>query len=606
MSNENSLPHWDLSEFYAGLDSDKFKSDIDGFKKDMDRLSDYFDEHQIGLQAPSETTPEVIETFEQALTLLDEVSKRANLLNSYIYSFVSTDSTDELAQSTRSELEPHLARLSVLDTRFYSWIGQIDQRPLLEASQIARDHEYPLEEAKAVAQHLMPLEQEELASELRITGSSAWSQLHGDVSSQFEIELEVDGEMRKLPMSAVRNLAFRPDRDLRQRAFEAELRTWDAWKVPLAAAMNSIKGEVNTLARRRKWDSALESSLFDNRIDRGALEAMMSAARDAFPVFRRYLKVKAGALGRESLAWFDLFAPLPGERLEWSYPTASEFIIEQFGTYSEGLAGLARRAFGEHWVDAEPRVGKRDGAFCMHVVDEQSRILANFEPGYRSMSTLAHELGHAYHNLAMAEKTTFQRRRPMTLAETASIFCETIVKQAVLEEVNAAAQIHILEASLVSDTQVVVDITSRFLFEQQVFDRRADRKVSADELCNLMVEAQKDTYGEALDPRALHPYMWAVKPHYYSSGRSFYNYPYMFGLLFGLGLYARYQQDPAAFRAGYDDLLANTGMGDAATLADGFGIDIQSQDFWKDSLRVVAGDVERFEALVDASTSADG
>lgn len=599
MKNEHPLPHWDLSEFYLDLDSQEFRADFEQFKVDLADLIAFFDQHLLGLDPPGETTPELIETFETALTRLDDISKRAGLLNAYIYSFVSTDSTNELAQSSRSEIEPHLAKLSVLDTRFYSWIGQLDQDPLLETSQIARDHDYPLVEAKVVAQHLMSPEQEELASELRITGSNSWGQLHGDVTSQLEVDLEIDGELQTLPMSAVRNLAHRPDRDLRRRAYEAELAKWEEWKVPLAAGMNSIKGEVITLARRRGWDSPLDAALFDNRIDRRTLDAMMSAAREAFPVFRRYMLVKARALGQESLAWYDLFAPLPGKSSEWSYPAAKDFIIEQFGTYSERLSGLAQRAFSEHWIDAEPRVGKRDGAFCMHVVDEQSRILANYEPGYRSMSTLAHELGHAYHNLAMEHKTTFQRRRPMTLAETASIFCETIVKEAVLDQVSPEQGVPILESSLVSAAQIVVDITSRFQFEQGVFERRDDRKLSANELSEMMVQAQVDTYGEALDPQALHPYMWAVKPHYYSGGRSYYNYPYMFGLLFGLGLYARYQQDPDGFRAGYDDLLAETGMGDAATLASGFGIDIRSQEFWKGSLEVIAADVDRFEGLLE-------
>lgn len=598
MTTEDTLPHWDLTEFYESLESEEFRQDVEKFKADIKELIGFFDEEGIGVRAPGETTPRLVVTFEAALQRLDQVEQNAGLLEAFIYGYVTTDSTDELAQGARSELEPHLAKLTVLETRFYSWIGNLDQAPLLESSQLARDHDFPLEEAKIVAQHLMQPELEELASELGITGSSAWSQLHGNVSSQLGVELEVDGELQTLPMSAIRNMAMRPDRDLRRRAFQAELATWKAWEVPLAAAMNSIKGEVNTLLRRRGWDTALEESLFDNRIDRGTLEAMMAAARDAFPVFRRYLRAKAEALGAEPLAWFDLFAPLPGEGGEWSFPAAREFIIEQFGTYSSKLQGLAQRAFDERWIDAEPRVGKRDGAFCMHVVDEQSRVLANFEPGYRSMATLAHELGHAYHNLVMEDKTSFQRRRPMTLAETASIFCETVVKQAVLEQVGPAEQVRILEASLVDGTQVVVDITSRFLFEQELFERRADRNLSAEEMCGLMVESQIETYGEALNRDALHPYMWAVKPHYYSGGRSFYNYPYMFGLLFGLGLYARYKADPQDFRDGYDDLLANTGMGDAASLANGFGIDVRSKEFWAGSLEVIAGDVERFETLL--------
>jgi len=262
------------------------------------------------------------------------------------------------------------------------------------------------------------------------------------------------------------------------------------------------------------------------------------------------------------------------------------------------MMALAERAFAERWIDAEPRSGKVDGAFCMWLRKDESRILANFKAVYGGMSTLAHELGHAYHNLNLTSRTTLQRQTPMTLAETASIFCETIVREAALQGADRQEQITIVEASLQGSCQVVVDITSRFLFEQNVFEKRRQRELSAAEFKELMLDGQRQTYGDGLDPDTYHGYMWAMKPHYYSTGRSFYNYPYMFGLLFGLGLYARYQQDAEGFKDGYDDLLASTGMHDAAELADRFGIDIRSPDFWRSSLDVVRTDIDRFEALI--------
>ncbi len=235
----------------------------------------------------------------------------------------------------------------------------------------------------------------------------------------------------------------------------------------------------------------------------------------------------------------------------------------------------------------------------MWVKEDASRVLANYRPVYGGMGTLAHELGHAYHNHVLSERTMLQRDIPSTMSETASIFCQTIVRQAALADASAEEQLTILEAELQSACQVVVDISSRFLFEQQVFARRQGRELSACELCELMTDAQGETYGEGLDSEALHPYMWAVKPHYYSPSRSFYNFPYTFGMLFGLGLYARYQADRARFRAGYDDLLASTGMADAASLAARFGIDIRAHAFWRSSLDVVRADIDRFIALVD-------
>jgi oligoendopeptidase F len=234
----------------------------------------------------------------------------------------------------------------------------------------------------------------------------------------------------------------------------------------------------------------------------------------------------------------------------------------------------------------------------MRLRRDESRILVNYEANYSGMSTLAHELGHGYHNVRLAGRTPLQRDTPMTLAETASIFCETLVKEAALKHATPAASLEMLEASLQGACQVVVDITSRYLFESQVFAKRQARDLSVEEFCELMREVQRETYGDGLDEQALHPYMWAAKPHYYSGGLSFYNFPYMFGLLFGLGLYARYQADPKAFTGSYDELLSSTGLADATTLAKRFGIDLGQPDFWRASLEVIGQDIARFEQLV--------
>ncbi|MFQ5944918.1 MAG: M3 family oligoendopeptidase, partial [Anaerolineae bacterium] len=437
-------------------------------------------------------------------------------------------------------------------------------------------------------------------AELELMGSTAWSKLFGNFTSQLMVTVPLENGPQELPMSEIRNLAYDPDREVRRRAYEAELATWAAAEVPLAAALNSIKGEVNALAKRRNWDSALDAALFQNHIDRQTLDAMMEAAQESFPDFRRYLQAKARALNLSVLSWFDIFAPLPTQHREWRFEEAADFIVDQFRTYSDRMAGLAQRAFQERWIDAEPRPGKRDGAFCMWIRKDESRILSNFKPAYDGLRTLAHELGHAYHNLNLADRTMLQRDTPMALAETASIFCETIIRHSAVAGSHPDEQIAILEDSLQNACQIVVDITSRYLFERDIFNKRIERELSPQEFKDLILQAQQETYGEGLDPEALHPYMWAVKGHYYSAGRSFYNYPYMFGLLFGLGLYAHYKDDAEAFKLGYDDLLSSTGMEDAASLAARFGIDIRDSAFWRSSLDIIRGDIDRFEALVAA------
>lgn len=591
------LPHWDFTVIYPGLETPEFAAGFQAAVAAVDALTALLDMHAVGRRDPAPLDEPTLQAFEQVLTAYNATLTQTHTLGAYIQGFLTTDSRDTVAQARWSEFQRQTMRLTLLTTRLTAWIGSLDVEALLARSALARAHEYALRRAQVQAAHQMSPAEEALATELRLTGGAAWAKLYHSFASQLAVTVELEGVSQRLPMSAIRNLAYEPEREVRRRAYEAELCAWQGAVVPIAAALNSLKGELLTLARRRGWESPLELALFENAIDRETLDALFTAARESFPDFRRYLQVKARALGLPVLAWYDLFAPVGTAETSWTFAEASAFVVEQFGTFSPRLRDLAARAFQERWIDAEPRPGKRDGAFCMWLRGGESRILSNFKPAYGGMGTLAHELGHAYHNLVRAECTYLQRQTPMTLAETASIFCETLVREAALRQSTPQEQRVILEASLQSACQQVVDITSRFLFEQAVFEQRQQRELSADELNQLMLAAQREAYGEALDPQQLHPYMWAAKPHYYDS--TFYNFPYLFGLLFGLGLYARYQEDPTGFKAGYDDLLAATGQADAATLAARFGINLRAPAFWRASLDVIRANIDRFEALVN-------
>jgi pepF/M3 family oligoendopeptidase len=353
------------------------------------------------------------------------------------------------------------------------------------------------------------------------------------------------------------------------------------------------------LNQRRKREDAIHPSLDQARIDRSTLDAMMSAMQSSFPSFRRYLKAKARRFNNESLPWWDLFAPVGNISRDYTWPDARDFVIENFSAFSDDLADLAKYAFDHNWFDAEPRDGKRGGAFCMRIAEvEESRILCNFDGSLDQVSTIAHELGHAYHIECQKGKNHLQYITPMTLAETASIFCETIIMEAVLAATsNPEEELAILETILVSDTQLIVDISSRFLFEKEVFEKREEAELSAEELCEIITSAQKATYGKALDEDNLHPYMWAWKPHYYRADISFYNYPYAFGLLFSTGLYAIYKQRGKDFVPQLRDLLSSTGLANAADLAARFDIDIRSINFWEDSLAVIHQRIERYLEL---------
>ena len=593
----NELPIWDLSALFPSLDSPEFAAGFDRLLDEISALSGLFDELGIKAASPAGSSAAPVAEFERALRALNDVEQRLESMQSYLYGCVSTDSRNELAQARFSLLQERGVTLSKLTTRFTAWVGTLSLDELINQSQLAVEHDFPLRQLQVAARHLMSEEAEGLVAELTPSSGAAWAKLHDNLTSQLTATLDIDGEERTLPMSAIRNLAMRPERDLRQRAWRVELATWEANAVPIAAALNGVKGYVLTLGTRRGWQDPLDEALFWGTIDHDILDAMVAESRAACPEFQRYLRLKARMLGVTDLAWYDLFAPVGDTSRSWTWPEATEFIEDQFGAYSNRLQELARRAFGERWIDAVPRPGKVGGAYCMWLLGDESRILANYSPGYDSVTTLAHELGHAYHNLNEAGLTPLQRKTPMVLAETASTFCETIVKEAALVDATPGERVYILEQSLQGACQVVVDILSRFDFEQALFARRRERELSTGELNQLMLVAQEGTYGEALSKDERHPYMWAVKGHYYSPELSFYNFPYLFGLLFGLGLYAIYRQDPITFPDQYDALLASTGRASAADLASRFGIDLRSREFWRSSLDIIRADIDRLEEL---------
>lgn len=595
---KTELPHWDMTPVFSAIESAEFQKAFDDVIASIGKLGEILDRGGIREKATPEVTESDAAVFDEAVTFVNELTERMRTVLSYVSAFITTDTRNDVAQAKQSEMQIHSVELNKLSTRLTAWLGSIDIEKLIELSQVARDHEFFVRRAKESAEHLMTEAEEDLVASLSPSGTSAWSKLRSNVTSRVMVDLtKPDGTTERLPMAAVAGLIIDPDPALRESAYKAVMETWPTVEVPLAAALNGIKGWQNVTNARRGWKDSLEPALFMNNVDRETVEAMQTACVESFPDFRRYCKAKARLFGKDKLPWWDLNAPVGKESKRWDWAETESFIVEQFGTYSDKLAALADRAFKERWIDAEPREGKQSGGFCMGLRNDESRILVNFTHSFLDVATVAHELGHAYHNVNLADRAPLQRRTPMALAETASTFCETIVTSELLRRTrNDDELLGILNGDLVRDAQIVVAIHSRFLFEKRLYEGREKRELSPTELCELMTEAQKECFEDGLDPDALHPYMWCVSPHYY--GMPYYNWPYTFGLLFGLGLYKRYEQDPDSFRAGYDDLLSATGMYDAATLCARFDIDVRSPDFWRASLDVPRAKIDKFESLV--------
>lgn len=597
-----SLPRWDLSNVFAGLETPEFDRAVGELTAKLDEL-DTFAINRIVSAAPempddSESLAEFINGY---LERINDIRLRYRTLMAYVYSYTTTDSYDSVGKRIHSELQILGVLLQKIEVRFQAWIGTLTKKPSIMEAVLVEEgsiglHSFHLVETAEQSSYLMSQGEESLTSELSLSGGEAWEKLQEVVTSQLKAHFDDNGNIQDLPITVVKTFYNHPDRALRRQAYDVEMKALESVREPLAACLNGVKGEVNILNRRRGRKDALHSALDKARIDRDTLEVMLGTMRDSFPEFRLYWGSKASKLGLEQLPWWDLFAPLGQHSRRFTFNEAADFILDQFGTFSARLVDLCKQAFDRRWIDAEPRDGKVGGAFCMSIpAVEESRILCNFDGSFDQVATIAHELGHAYHNHCLVGKTQLQRRIPMTMAETASIFNQTIITDAMLAQATSSEQeLGILESFLIDSGQIIVDVYSRFMFETEIFERRVEAELSADDYCEIMLNCQRETYGDGLDNRYLHPYMWAWKSHYYSARLSFYNFPYAFGLLFGLGLYAIYRQNDREFLTSYDRLLRDSGEATPADLASRFGIDIRRPEFWEESLKVVKERIARY------------
>ncbi len=588
------MPRWSLAEIYPSPDGPEFAADVAAFRSSIDSAMELIGDHELRGRDLSEWLRRILPVYDRCHDLFEN-------LESYAYAGYSVATGDPAAQRALNTAGELSVPLSELNVTFRDALADVpdDLDGILADQPDLEGYRYVLQEERFFqSRQLSPME-ESLAADLARSGADAWSRLQETLSSTLSVVWDDDTQETKSVVE-LRALAYDRDRGVRRRAWEKELDAWKSVETPIAFALNGVKGATNTLNTRRGWRSTLERSTRQNRLSHEALDALIGEMRSALPLFRRYLRIKARSIGVERLGFYDLFAPVGNNTTRWSYVEAIEYIRTMLADFDPDLGTFVRRLRDERWIDTDPRPGKVGGGYCIDFpVTGQSRILTNFDGTYDGMSTLAHELGHAWHSELLRDLPAGQRHYPMTLAETASIFNETLVFYRALEDItDTDAQLYILEQYLQGVTQVIVDILSRFEFESAVMERRRSHELSPDEFCRLMTEAQNATYGDALDGDSLHPYMWAVKGHYYRSELGFYNFPYAFGQLFGLGLYVTYEEEPGGFASRYRALLRETGRNDAVTVAADVGFDIESPTFWRSGLERIATLIDRFEELV--------
>ena len=571
---------WTLEDLYPSFESQEFKQDVEAYKA----LKGKFE---------SLTLEDSIEGITQVVKLLEESTVLTGRLYNYIHLTLATDTTHEAATQVEVQLAGVSADLQATYAKVSKFLGTIQTD--ITTDPFLAEYRYYFEEAKKDATHLLSDELEEVLAKMSISGGKAWSQLFDFMWSSAQGEYK--GEV--VTLSEIRGKAYDSDAEVRKSAYEAELKMYDAIKEPIAFSLNHIKKEVLTTSQLRGFESPLAHTLEASRMSRETLDALLEAIREYLPNFRKYLRHKAALLGHENgLPFYDLFAPVGNSSRTFTVEESKDYLIENFKTFSADLAEMTEEFFDKHYIDFYPRKGKVGGAFCANLpMIKQSRVLTNFTGSLSDVVTLAHELGHAYHGLHIENHRPLNQDYSMPVAETASTFNENIIMNTAIKEANDEEKIALIESQLQDTTQIIVDIYSRYLFETAVFENREQSFMFSKDLEEMMLSAQKEAYGDGLDQSYLHPYMWACKPHYYSTGLSFYNFPYAFGGLFSKGLYAIYQEQPEGFVEKYQELLRVTTVSSVEDTAKVLGVDVSTPEFWKKALAEVAESIEAFIAL---------
>ena len=609
----NKIPRWNLDSIFSSIKSAEYKTALSEFESGMENLQSLLGSAENFIKNASENFdfPTWLKGFLEAD---EKVSALCGSLNAYAYIIYSVDTTNTDYLNNITRIDNLTLRYRQLDLTFKSVLlansGRLED--FYKRFPEFEGYRYILNETLEETRHQMSAAEEKLAGELQQTGGDAWDRLHEQLISNLK-----DSETGKT-FNELRNDAYSADPKVRKSSYLKEISLLKQNEIAFAACLNNLKGETLTLNRHRKWQKPLDRSLSSARLSQKTLDALISSIEESLPLWREYFNLKADFLhknnltvsqDKKGLAFYDLFAPLVSTPLnkrdnsdagqnqgllskEWTFDEARTYIIEQYSSFSAEMGEFAKKAFAENWIDAEVRAGKVGGAYDEDfALGHQSRIMTNFTGAFSDIITLAHELGHAYHFSCMKGKPSAFFSYPMTLAETASTFAETIVKQDMISKCSDAEKIQILDLDLQDVSQVLVDILCRFYFEKSVFEEREKGELNADDFCRLMKDAQEKSYGNGLNSER-HEYMWAVKSHYYSTGLDFYNFPYAFGQLFAAGLYARYQKEGKNFAKTYAELLSNTGNMSCEDLCKKAGFDITQKAFWKNGIEMYAKEVE--------------
>ncbi|RYL88899.1 M3 family oligoendopeptidase [Sporolactobacillus sp. THM19-2] len=587
---------WDLDPvFKGGSASPAFSGFLKQLQEDLRHFKSVLP-HRI------QVTANDADAFQTIVKQYGELAERLREAAAFTECLTSQNVKDEKALALSSRVQRLIALFEACDTQTDALLRRIDDKDWKKLVENLGDIRFALEEKRTLSRKKLPAEQEELISSLSVDGYHAWGQLYYALVGKIKIPLaHPAGGKETLSVSQASNLLDDPDRTVRQQVFHALENSWSENADLFAATLNHLSGYRLSVYEARGWSDFLAEPLAFNRMTRRTLDMMWQTVTEYKPKFVRFLERKAKLLGLDRLSWFDVHAPLTRDTKKVSYEDAAGFIVKHFRTFNPKMADFAKHALENRWIEAENRPDKRPGGFCTSFpLAGESRIFMTFSGTASNTSTIAHELGHAYHQSVMQDIPFLSQQYAMNVAETASTFSEMIVSDAAESAAKSKEEkLTFLSTKLERSIDLLMNIHARFLFETRFYAERKKGMVPADRLNQLMESAEKEAYLNTLD--AYHPTFWASKLHFYITDWPFYNFPYTFGFLFSTGIYVQAFKEGKSFAAKYDALLRDTGRMTTEQLAEKhLGVDLSAPDFWRSALDYLAQDVDKFLALTDS------
>ena len=591
---------WDLTSYFPQFNGPEMRQFKAALRNDVIALK----ERATSVGALTDDNAAV---WEEILLRNEDLSRRMSHLSSYVGCLAASDANNEEYLKEEAALVRLRAKFAKVRIELLRALKDAPEEifSALKAKPSLTGAQNYLNRLREESRRAMTAEKEILATDLGVDGIQSWGRLYGTLSSKLEFDMVFpDGQHSRLPMSQRRSLMDHPDRRIRKAAFDGGNAAWQGVEDAAAAALNAIAGTRLTLNRHRGVEHFLDIALFQAAITRKTLDAMFDALFANLEIPRRILRLKAKLIGAQTIAWFDLGAPLDlRDHGKLSWDIAKTMVLESFiRAYPTLGRFFQQEVMAKNWIDWEPRAGKRPGGFCTSsMVSKESRIFMTYNESLGDVLTLAHESGHAFHGYLMGDIRPLARIYPMTLAETASTFGEQVLLNGLADDPSTsdAQRAMMLDIEVGHGAIYLLDIPVRFEFEKAFYEERKNGDLSVNYLKELMVKTQRRIFGDVLEPGQEDPYFWASKLHFYITGLTFYNFPYTFGYLLSRGLYTMFKNEGANFLSKYEEFLRLAGSDSAENVVrQTVGCDLENAEFWSKAIHSLEEPLQRLEALL--------